>query len=269
MASYLIASSKGGSGKSTFACEFAYYCSNILKKRTVLVDADIKASCIRMLLGEVFDPSRTLTHLLREDLKNIEDILYTSKYANLSLIMPSERADLKFFSKNKKMIDLLYCLKDIYDVVITDAPPDLEQVYRLSIPVDSLIGIIRPDLQSILHAPQLASIPITLKQVYRSEYTVSTVFEGFVVSMYDSSIKEQNEILKLLEDRGYSFLGKISFDKNVQKAQLKSKTLLEMRRKSKAAKELERIFIDLLKIRPERKKTIKKLFRREKIDRKS
>ncbi len=269
MVSYLIASPRGGSGKSTFACELAYYCSNILNKRTVLVDADMKASCIRMLMGEVFNPSKTLTHLLSNDIENIEEILYTSKYPNLSLVMPSERADVKFLSKHKKMIALLSALKEVYDVVITDAPPDIEQIYRLSIPVDSIIGIIRLDLQTIPHVPQLISIPITLKHVFRDTYTVSVVFEGLVASMYDSSIKEQEKILKLLEDRGYNFLGRIPFDKNVQKAQLQSKTVLETQRKSKTAKDLEEIFLNLLKIRREKENILRKLFRRGNIDKKN
>lgn len=140
--SILVTSPSQGNGKTTVAVNLALALSRGDQK-TILVDADLRRPAVHSVLkmsvkpglAEIIKGDRTLDGAVRIWRKNKLDVLAAGgRLPNVTEIAGSKRIG-----------SILTSLKDIYEVVIVDAPPLLiSDAYNLASKVDGVILIMVP-----------------------------------------------------------------------------------------------------------------------------
>jgi len=134
---------KGGVGKTTIAVNFAAYCGN-LGNKTLLIDLDPQTNATFASIGikewETHSESKgTVADLLGARMhasahgkkKSAEDVIYEKAFDNVDLI-PSHldlfTVDLDLggaTARERKLRRALKPVKDTYDIIICDCPPNL------------------------------------------------------------------------------------------------------------------------------------------------
>ncbi len=131
-----FANNKGGSGKSTTACNVGYSLAKS-GKRVLLIDGDMQ-----MNLSLSFFDEETVLECAQNDKniysavtnqKDISDYITPTKYENLDMVLSSSlmsNIEFDLFSKWQRELILSKCLQGVknsgdYDYILMDAPPTL------------------------------------------------------------------------------------------------------------------------------------------------
>ncbi len=131
-----FANNKGGSGKSTTACNVGY-CLAKSGKRVLLIDGDMQMN----LSLSFFDENTVLEcaqngkniYTAVTGQKDIADYITPTRYENLDMVLSSSlmsNIEFDLFSKWQRELILSKCLQNIkqsdeYDYILMDAPPTL------------------------------------------------------------------------------------------------------------------------------------------------
>ncbi len=231
----LVSVGRGGSGKTTFVALMAKYLIEIGETPLLLVDVDPDQN-----LGEMIE-----VDLKREGKKTISELLietFLEKGGTTIGVPPSERIESQIWEKGlyegdsfdliavgTKFIEGCYCLPDAalkkalegltktYRHVLVDSPAGLEHLNRrVTSQIDDIFDIIDPSQKSFSH----------IERAYRVAKEVKIDFENFyVVAGYRVPKELEAEVKKRIK---LPYLGKIAYDRDVEKYVLSGKSLFEL-----------------------------------------
>ncbi len=226
---------RGGSGKTSFVALMTKFFIEKGATPLLLVDVDPDQN-----LGEAVG-----IDLKREGKSTISELLMETflKGGGTTVgVPPSERIESKIWEKGlfegeffdlvaigTKFIEGCYCLPDAalkkalegltktYKYILIDSPAGLEHLNRrIASQVNDIFDIIDPSSKSFSH----------VERAHRVAKEVGIDFENFyVISGYRVPEELETEVKKRIE---LPYLGKISFDKNVERFVLDGKSLLEL-----------------------------------------
>jgi septum site-determining protein MinD len=156
---YMIASGKGGVGKTTIATNLAVSL-NRMRKKTVLVDADMAMGGIATILG--LDETPVTLHELLAGKGSLENAIYSTQGVD---VLPSGPTVAGFLTADpKKLEGVIDKLTKTYDCVIIDGPPSLSK-YSLA-PLksaDEILLVVTPDLPAVQATAKLLSVIVAVK----------------------------------------------------------------------------------------------------------
>ncbi|UCB60967.1 MAG: AAA family ATPase [Candidatus Bathyarchaeota archaeon] len=231
----LVSVGRGGSGKTTFIALTAKHLIEIGETPLLLVDVDPDQNLAEMVGVDLKEQGKkTVSELLLET--------FLQRGGTTVGVPPSERIEGQIWEKGlyegnsfdliavgTKFIEGCYCLPDAalktalegltktYRHVIVDSPAGLEHLNRrITSQVDDIFDIIDPSQKSFHH----------IERAYRVAKEVKINFKNFyVVAGYRVPGELEAEIKERVR---HPYLGKIAYDKNVEKLVLTGKSLLEL-----------------------------------------
>jgi CO dehydrogenase maturation factor len=244
----LVTMGRGGSGKTTFVSLMAKYFIEKGETPILLIDADPDQNLSEMLGIDLKEEGkRTISELLVETFlesggttvgvppsKRIE-----SKIWELGLY---EGRNFDLMAIGTKFIEGCYCLPNnalknaldglikSYLYVIIDSPGGLEHLNRrISSKIDDIFDIIDPSQKSFHH----------VERAYKIAKEINIEFNNFYV-IGGNRVPEdlESEVAKRTK---LEYLGKISYDEEVEKYVLYGKSLLELPEKSIAYDSVKKI----------------------------
>ena len=237
----MVCMGRGGSGKTSFVALMTKYFIETEAYPLLLVDVDPDQN-----LGETVG-----VDLMEEGKKTISELLietFLEKGGTTVGVPPSERIEGKiwerglyegeyfdFMAVGPKWIEGCYCLphaalkgalsrlKKTYKYVLVDSPAGLEHLNRrITSEVNDIFDLIDPSKKSFDH----------VKRAYRIAKEVKIKFKNFyIVGGYRFPETLEKEVEKRTN---LKYLGKISYDKNVEDYVLAGKSLLELTTSSAA-----------------------------------
>ena len=244
----LVTLGRGGSGKTTFVSLMTKYFIEKSETPILLIDADPDQNLSEMLgidLNE--EGKKTISELLVETFlesggttvgvppsKRIE-----SKIWELGLL---EGKYFDFMAIGTKFIEGCYCLPNnalknaleglikSYKYVIIDSPGGLEHLNRrIASKIDDMFDIIDPSQKSFHHVERAYKIAKQIKIDFNNFYVVGG---NRVPEDLESEVEKRTNL---------EYLGKISYDKEVENYVLYGKSLLELPETSSAYQSVKKI----------------------------
>ena len=244
----LVTLGRGGSGKTTFVSLMTKYFIEKSETPILLIDADPDQNLSEMLgidLNE--EGKKTISELLVETFlesggttvgvppsKRIE-----SKIWELGLL---EGKYFDFMAIGTKFIEGCYCLPNnalknaleglikSYKYVIIDSPGGLEHLNRrIASKIDDMFDIIDPSQKSFHHVERAYKIAKQIKIDFNNFYVVGG---NRVPENLESEVEKRTNL---------EYLGKISYDKEVENYVLYGKSLLELPDSSSAYQSVKKI----------------------------
>jgi len=244
----IVSMGRGGTGKTSFVALVTKFFIEIEETPIFLIDADPDQN-----LAEAVG-----VDLEKEGLKTISELLietFMEEGGTTFGIPPSERIEAKIWEKGlyegeyfdliaigPKWIEGCYCLPNAalkqasenltknYKHVIVDSPAGLEHLNRrITSRVDDIIDIIDPSKKSFDH----------VKRAFRIAREVDIRFKNFyIVGGYRFPRELENDVERRT---GLKYLGKISYDEDVEEYVFTGKSLLDLPESSPAYKSVKNI----------------------------
>ena len=243
-----VAMGRGGSGKTTFVALMTKYF--IEKGETPLLLVDV-------------DPDQNLSEMVGADLakegrKTVSELLidtFLEGGGTTVGVPPSERLEGKIWESGlyegkyfdmmaigTKFLEGCYCLPDSalkkalegltksYSYVLIDSPGGLEHLNRrIASQVDDIFDIIDPSQKSFNHIQRAYKVATEVKIDFKNFYVVGG--NRFPADLEDEVEKRTN----------LPYLGKISYDKEVENYVLQGKSLLDLPETSVAYNSVKKI----------------------------
>jgi CO dehydrogenase maturation factor len=241
----IVATGRGGAGKSTFVALIVRY----LKPPTLLIDLDPDLSLADML-GADFrkEEKRTVSEALYDVIETRKrgkgSVSITTQELMESLLWSDclyEDVGFDLITLGTKLTEGCYCppdellrksipkLANNYTNVVVDSPAGVEHLNRNIVSdIDDLFVICDPSEKSLKHIEIIKEI---MKQVgirYNHFYLVAN-YE------FDEKAEEY------LQNSGEVYLGKVDYDADLEQYNLKGKSLLELPEDSPASLSIKRI----------------------------
>jgi len=144
-----ICNNKGGTGKTTVSANLATTLSDVFKKKILLVDLDPQGSLGDGFGINIYELEKTAFRLMISDDEDIKTYILKQR-PNLDLIPNSdeEEMEIRLFSKNQRELRLMQQLEKVrnrYDYIIIDAPPDMNTSTKNAIvAADEVMIVISP-----------------------------------------------------------------------------------------------------------------------------
>ncbi len=231
-----VTSGKGGVGKSIFATNIAYLLAD-LKKKVLLVDADLGLANVDVLLG-LASKNNISHHIVKN--KNISDIIVNGPGGISVLPASSGIQELSELSK-EKLLKFFSGINGIngYDVILFDTASGItSNTMRFIQCSNEVIILCTPEPTSITDAYALMKVLSLKYQVKKFRLAVNMV-SG------EEAAREVYKQLTLVTDRfldvEIKYLGYIKYDKNMTKAVKRQKLISKIFPESVATKNLQEI----------------------------
>lgn len=201
---YTIASGKGGTGKTTVTLNLGTSLA-MLKKKTIILDADIGMANLGLLLG--LERSKTTLHEVLSGKAGINEAVYDGPEG--LKVVPSGLS-LRGFQKSKpeRLKEVMAALVDCMDYVLIDAPAGISK--------DGVIPLAAADKVILVVNPELASMADALKTKALTEM-LGRPIEGAILNRAELEKTELNRN-KVSELLGVKILEIIPEDVNVRRA---------------------------------------------------
>ncbi len=201
---YTIASGKGGTGKTTVTLNLGTALA-MLKKKTIILDADIGMANLGLLLG--LERSRITLHEVLSGNAGINEAVYEGPEG--LKVVPSGLS-LRGFQNSKpdRLKEVMTTLIDGMDYVLIDAPAGISK--------DGVIPLAVADEVILVVNPELASMADALKTKALTEMLGRTI-EGAILNRAELEKTELNRN-KVSELLGVKILDIIPEDVNVRRA---------------------------------------------------
>ena len=184
---FVIASGKGGTGKSTVAANIAAGLSG-LDKKVCLVDADLGLRNLDILLGLENDVVYTIMDVI-EGRCSVTEALVSYKDDDRLFLMPSSQIADKSSIQPEEMKALLTALKDLFDYVIVDSPAGIELGFDYSTAyADKAILVTDPSKQSVRDVDKIKHLlhkkGISDQCIIINRYRKDLVMAGYMTVSY-------------------------------------------------------------------------------------
>ncbi len=241
----IVSTGRGGTGKTTFIALLTKYW--IKKKSLLLVDIDPDENLAEMVGID----------LQKEGIKTISDILFDIQKGRVdddlkSLPRPVqieymfhlclyEGEGFDLFSLGAKWTEGCYCqpnnilrsiipkLSKNYDYTLIDSPAGLEHLNRkIMSEIDSIVAIVDPSRKSFHNVRRSLGVAREIGIKFKDFYIVSNY-------KFSDSLEES------IKELGSKYIGKIDYDKNVEKCILEGKSLLGLPEDSPAFLSVKKI----------------------------
>lgn len=242
----IVTMGRGGTGKTTFVALMARSFMKQKKTPVLLVDADPDQNLAEMMgVSLEQEGVRTISELITET--------FIKKGGTTVGVPPSERIEMQIWERGlyegesfdlmavgTKWIEGCYCMPDAalhtalesltknYEYVLIDSPAGLEHLNRrITSQIGILFDIIGPSNKSFEH----------VKRAYRIAREVGISFEKFYVvggCLFPEELEERAQ-----EATGQEYLGKVTFDPDVQKSVIAGHSLLNLPDDNPAARSVE------------------------------
>lgn len=206
----MIASGKGGTGKSTVACNLGLTWQ-IQGEKTILIDMSPNARCLDLYLGvenfALFDIRDILTGVCSTD----RGILTAPHLSGLQLIPGAQTESVQWLRK-ETLGSLVEVLKYRYDWIILDCPPGAGEILSTCASVsDGGIVVLTPDWPS-LRAAQAAEEVMLENQVMSRGYILNRVIQDLEEKKLELDYRTVDEALRC------ESLGAVLEDQNIRAA---------------------------------------------------
>lgn len=208
---WLIASGKGGVGKSTVSAGTAT-ALNRMGSKVCIVDADIGLKCQDTILGVENNVVYDLMDVARKGCSIRQALIRVPEEENLRLLAASQFARAK--DLEPKVFDgIVKDLRDSFDHVIIDCPAGLERNLRILTQChpDHTVVVLTPDDVSIQDAKRLCAF-LTGKELPRPQLVVNRLIPELVRA------KEMLPAKAAAIRLSYPLLGEIPDDRSVYRA---------------------------------------------------
>jgi len=245
MAKIIVSTGRGGTGKTTFVVLAARY----LESPILLIDLDPDQNLADML-GVNLDKEQTLT--VSDALYNIIQKKKSNNEFN-SIPLPNQmeyliQSDCLYEGKNydlltlgTKLIPGCYCVPDDllrqniprlaknYKSVVIDSPAGVEHLNRkVTSDINELFVLVDPSIKSIKHITRVRNITIGVGIHYDHLY---------IIGNYEFDQEKED----YLREFHQNYIGKVAYDIELGKYNLKGKSLLELRDDSPACMSVKEI----------------------------
>jgi len=235
-----IANQKGGVGKTTTAINLGAGLT-VLCKSVLIIDLDPQANATS---GLGFDKN-TITKGIYEimlDEENISNVILNTDIEWLDIIpatinlIGAEIELVNMLSRETKLKNAIYQLKEIYDYIFIDCPPSLG---LLTVNALTCADTVLIPIQCEYFAMEGLTQLLKTIQLVRQQLNQNLELEGILLTMYNSrinlSIQVVNEVKKFFGNKVYNTI----IPRNVRLAEAPSygKSILEYAKSSKGAKE--------------------------------
>lgn len=205
--SYLIASGKGGTGKSMVSVNLGYTLARSGKK-VVLIDFDMGMRCLDLYLGLENNIVYDISDVLRGVCRIKQALVKDRKYPNLYLIAASPKRDDGDITPLHVKV-LCDKLKEKFDYVIIDAPAGNEDnLVIASAGADEAIIVMMPEYSSIRDA-DIMDRAIRDLGIEKTACIINKVNPELIKDGYAPSLTEIDRQLKM------EVLGVIQEDENI------------------------------------------------------
>jgi septum site-determining protein MinD len=240
---YTIASGKGGVGKTTIATNLAVSL-NRMRKKTVVVDADMAMGGIATVLG--LDETPVTLHELLAGKGSLEKAIYSTRGVDVLPSGPTVAGFLK--ADPKKLKGVVDKLTKTYDCVIIDSPPGLSK-YSLA-PLknaDEVLLVVTPDFPAVQATAKLLSVFAAIKVNVRG-----VVVNRFKKPSFFARLAGAKELMMRNEDierrLRAKILGIIPEDPTVIESIAVKKPVVVYRPKSPASKAISALARKLIRV---------------------
>lgn len=185
---YLLATQKGGVGKTGLTQQSALYCAQDLNQKTLLIDIEPQRNCTKYFLGQT-DASTLGSSQLFEEKHALQPVLSESgvyviqadKYLNG---IPKDLDKIKNFILNVRK------LQQEYDAIFVDVPPSGEPLLTAAhAAATDVIGLATCNDQSLDGLLEFMSTIETFRQVNPNVRN-----RGFVINLYFPRRKDEAEV---------------------------------------------------------------------------
>lgn len=236
--SILIASGKGGVGKTTLTANLGIALAN-LGKDVLLIDNDMGLRNLDLALGVENSVFYDIADVISEDCKVREAIIKFDKSEKLSFIAASQFKD-DFQIDENKYKALMTKLKEKYDYILIDCPAGIGvNLNNAAAVCDMALVVVNPDPYSLRDADKLAS----LFEKYDNLKDVRLVINRMRKELINSGI--MLNIDSIIEALGIRLAGVIMEDSKVIEASIKGEPIIT-NPKDKTAKSFNAIALRIL-----------------------
>lgn len=202
-----ISNQKGGVGKTTTTHNLGVELA-ANNKRVLEVDADGQSSLTISFGKEPFDFEHSICDILKRDPIGIEECIYNIK-DNLDII-PSNlflaSMELELTGRTAREQVLARALKKVeanYDYILIDCPPQLSILTLNALAAaDKVLIPCQPTYLSYRGLEQLENTINDIRELVNPELEIM----GVIATLYKVRVKNQNEILGLLQEK-YNVIG--------------------------------------------------------------
>jgi len=249
-----IINNKGGTGKSTTACNLGHILGN-MGKTVLVIDNDSQCNTSRILLDGI-DYNTSMYDLIKDN-KKVSDCIHFTQYANVSCLPNDEMVSALEISLAQAFPASLYLYRNQireyainnYDITIVDNPPTLGLIVAMSLYMSDFV-IVPNDAGSKFSLEGLIKAVSFINDISR-EANPDLKLLRLLITKVDRRTLATTEILQQIKktfgpDEVFETI--IPINTAFQQAELADKTLCRFRPMAGGAKAYKELAKELLKI---------------------
>jgi len=229
-------SGKGGVGKSTSAINLGLALHQ-LGENTAVLDANLTTPNVGIYLGVPSVPN-TIHHVLNDNRRNLKNAVY--HHSSGLKVIPGDLGVSKISHlKMEKLKTVIADVEGLFDYLVVDGAAGLGK--------EAMSALDASDKALIITNPEVAAVTDALKTIQFAKKMRKQIL-GVVLTRFrnDGIDMRVKDIENLLE---YPIIGIIPEDKNVRKANMKGKSLLDKYPESEASLAYKELAAKILGVR--------------------
>ena len=207
-----LANQKGGVGKTTTTINLAASLAT-LEKKVLVVDADPQANASSGLGVDIKQSECTIYRA------NVQDAIHDTEIDSLKVIsshinlVGAEIEMLNLKNREKILKEVLTPLKEEYDYILIDCSPSLGLITINALTAaDSVIIPVQAEYFALEGISKLLN---TIK-IIKSKLNPALEIEGFLLTMYDSRLRQANQIYDEVKRHFQELVFKTVIQRNVK-----------------------------------------------------